>query len=114
MDFLPTENATLLEGQLTQVDESAADKFIMKEAQWFTVNYSNAANKIYDVFNKYDDYLKKSAGLKQSTLSRFTLEKMNERFEEILNSYVKEQPKVVQFQVPKLNKNIQIPKLNKV
>ena len=114
LDFLPKENAVLLEGQLTQIDESAADKFIMKEAQWFTVNYSNAANKIYDVFNKYDDYLKKSAGLKQNTLSRFTLEKMNERFEEILNSYVKEQPKVVQFQVPKLNKNIQIPKLNKV
>jgi glycosyltransferase involved in cell wall biosynthesis len=114
MDFLPTEHATLLEGQLTQVDESAADKFIMKEAQWFTVNYSNAANKIYDVFNKYDDYLKKSAGLKQNTLSRFTLEKMHERFEEILNNYVKEQPKVVPFQLPKLNKNIQIPKLNKL
>jgi hypothetical protein len=39
---------------------------------------------------------------------------MNERFEEILNNYVKEQPKVVPFQLPKLNKNIQIPKLNKV
>ncbi len=114
LDFLPKENAVLLEGQLTQIDESAADKFIMKEAQWFTVNYSNAANKIYDVYKKYDDYLKQSAGLKENTLKNFTLEKMNERFEEILNNYVKEQPKVVPFQLPKLNKNIQIPKLNKV
>jgi glycosyltransferase involved in cell wall biosynthesis len=114
LDFLPKEHSVLLEGQLTQVDESSADKFIMKEAQWFTVNYSNAANKIYDVFNKYNDYLKQSAGLKENTLKNFTLEKMNERFEEILNNYVKEQPKVVQFQLPKLNKNIQIPKLNKV
>jgi glycosyltransferase involved in cell wall biosynthesis len=114
LDFLPKEHSVLLEGQLTQVDESSADKFIMKEAQWFTVNYSNAANKIYDVFNKYNDYLKQSAGLKENTLKNFTLEKMNERFEEILNNYVKEQPKVVPFQLPKLNKNIQIPKLNKV
>ena len=114
MDFLPAEYATLLEGQLTQVDESAADKFIMKEAQWFTVNYSNAANKIYDVYKKYDEYSKKSAGLKTNTLNNFTLEKMHERFKEIVNNYVKEQPKLVPFQVPKLNKNIQIPKLNKV
>lgn len=114
LDFLPKEYAVLLEGQLTQIDESAADKFIMKEAQWFTVNYSNAANKIYDVYKKYDDYLKQSAGLKENTLKNFTLEKMNERFEEILNNYVKEQPKVVPFQLPKLNKNIQIPKLNKL
>ena len=114
LDFLPKENAVLLEGQLTQIDESAADKFIMKEAQWFTVNYSNAANKIYDVYKKYDGYLKQSSGLKENTLKNFTLEKMNERFEEILNNYVKEQPKVVPFQLPKLNKNIQIPKLNKL
>jgi glycosyltransferase involved in cell wall biosynthesis len=114
LDFLPKENAVLLEGQLTQIDESAADKFIMKEAQWFTVNYSNAANKIYDVYKKYDEYLKQSSGLKENTFKNFTLEKMNERFEEILNNYVKEQPKVVPFQLPKLNKNIQIPKLNKL
>jgi glycosyltransferase involved in cell wall biosynthesis len=114
LDFLPKENAVLLEGQLTQVDDSAADKFCMKEAQWFSVNYSNAANKIYDVYNKYNDYLKQSAGLRENTLKNFTLEKMNERFEQILNNYVKEQPKIVPFQLPKLNKNIQIPKLNKL
>lgn len=114
LDFLPKENAVLLDGQLTQVDDSAADKFCMKEAQWFSVNYSNAANKIYDVYNKYNDYLKQSAGLRENTLKNFTLEKMNERFEQILNNYVRQQPKIVPFQLPKLNKNIQIPKLNKV
>lgn len=114
LDFLPKENAVLLDGQLTHVDDSAADKFCMKEAQWFSVNYSNAANKIYDVYNKYNDYLKQSAGLRENTLKNFTLEKMNERFEQILNNYVRQQPKIVPFQLPKLNKNIQIPKLNKV
>ncbi len=115
IDFLPAEHAVLLEGSLTAVDESAADQFIMKEAQWFTVNYSSAANKMYDVYKKYDTYLSKSQGLKENTLKNFTLEKMHDRFTEIMDTYVKATPKVVPFNVPQLNKaKIQIPKLNKL
>jgi hypothetical protein len=114
LDFLPQENTTLLEGTLTPIDESAADNFILKEAQWFTVNYSNAANKIFEVYNKYPENLKKSVGLRENTLKNFTLDNMHDKFVEILDTYVKEQPKMVPFQLPKLNPNIQIPKLNKV
>jgi glycosyltransferase involved in cell wall biosynthesis len=114
-DFLPKENAVLLDGQLTPVHDSAADQFLMKEAQWFSVNYSNAANKIYDVYNKYNSYLEKSAGLKENTLKNFSLEKMHERFEDILNTYVKKAPQVIPFNVPKVNtQKMQLPKLNKV
>jgi hypothetical protein len=115
MDFLPSDNAVLLEGSLTAVHESAADQFCMKEAQWFSVNYSLAANKIYDVYNKYDDYLKKSAGLKENTLKNFTLDKMNDKFTEIVNTYVKEQPKMIPFKSPDVVKQkLQLPKLNKI
>ena len=115
MDFLPPESAELLEGQLTQVDESAADQFIMKEAQWFTVNYSSAANKIYDVYKNYNTYLSKSEGLKTNTLANFTLDKMNDKFYKLMESYVKNAPKIVPFNIPKLNPTkMQIPKLNKV
>lgn len=115
MDFLPNEHTVLLQGQLTQIDESAADQFIIKEAQWFTVNYSNAANKIYDVYKKYDTYLQQSEGLKENTLNKFTLEKMHERFVQILDTYVKAAPKVVPFNVPQLSKSkMQLPKLNKL
>ena len=115
MDFLPPDNAVLLEGNLTPVHESAADQFCMKEAQWFTANYSNAANKIYDVYKNYNTYSQKSAGLKENTLKNFTLDKMNEKFEQILNTYVKEQPKLVPFNMPSVNSTkMQIPKLNKI
>jgi glycosyltransferase involved in cell wall biosynthesis len=115
MDFLPAEHSVLLEGALTQVHESAADQFCMKEAQWFTVNYSNAANKIYDVYKNYDIYLKKSEGLRTNTLNNFTLDKMNNKFVEIMESYVKAQPKLVPFNLPKVNSSkMQIPKLNKI
>jgi glycosyltransferase involved in cell wall biosynthesis len=115
LDFLPAEHAVLLEGSLTQVDESAADQFCMKEAQWFSVNYSNAANKIYDVYNKYNSYLEKSVGLKENTLKNFTLEKMHDKFTEVMDTYVKKQPQFVPFNVPKVNASkMQIPKLNKI
>ena len=115
MDFLPPEHAVLLEGSLTAVDESAADQFLMKEAQWFTANYSIAANKIYDVFKNYNSYLEKSQGLKDNTLKYFTLDKMHERFSSIMETYVKPQPKLVPFNIPKLNTSkMQIPTLNKV
>lgn len=115
LDFLPSENAVLLEGSLTAVHESAADQFCMKEAQWFTANYSNAANKLYDIYNNYNTYSKKSEGLRTNTLTNFTLDKMHDKFVEIMNGYVKEQPKVVPFNVPNLNSSkMQIPKLNKL
>ena len=115
MDFLPVEHSVLLEGSLTQVDESAADQFCMKEAQWFSVNYSNAANKIYDVYNKYNSYLEKSVGLRENTLKNFTLEKMHDKFTELMDTYVKKQPQFVPFNIPKVNASkMQIPKLNKV
>jgi glycosyltransferase involved in cell wall biosynthesis len=113
-DFLPVDSAVLLEGSLTQVHESAADQFCMKEAQWFTVQYSNAANKIYDVYNNYNTYIKKSEGLRTSTLENFTLDKMNEVFIKLMEN-IKAQPKVVPFNAPKLNKTkMQLPKLNKL
>ena len=115
LDFLPVEHSVLLEGSLTSVDESAADQFCMKEAQWFSVNYSSAANKLYDVYNNYNTYSKKSEGLRNNTLSNFTLDKMNDKFVQILESYVKEQPKIVPFNIPKVNASkMQIPKLNKI
>jgi len=115
MDFLPPEHAVLLEGSLTAVHESAADQFCMKEAQWFTVNYSTAANKLYDVYKNYDIYLKQSEGLKENTKSKFTLDKMHDTFSEILEANIKSKPKLVPFNVPKLNSSkMQIPKLNKI
>jgi hypothetical protein len=104
VDFLPAENTVFLEGGLTKVDDSAADTFILKEAQWFSVNYSNAASLMYDVFNNYNGYTEKSKGLVKNTLNRFTLEKMNEVFDSIMKSYVVEQPKIVPIKLPKLQK----------
>jgi hypothetical protein len=115
MHFLPPEHAVLLEGSLTAVDESAADQFCMKEAQWFSVNYSNAANKIYDVYNKYNSYLEQSKGLRENTLKNFTLDNMHDKFTQLMDTYVRKAPQIVPFNIPKVNASkMQIPKLNKI
>lgn len=104
LDFLPKENTVFLEGELKNVHESAADKFLLKEGQWFTVNYSKAANFIFDVHKNYSTYLEKSKGLTNNIVKNFTLEKMVEVFDGIIKKYVKEQPKIVPIKLPKLEK----------
>ena len=103
-DFLPEENTVYLDGDLKNVHESAADNFLLKESQWFTVNYSKAANSIFDVYKNYKQYSEKSKGLKQNIIKNFSLEKMNEIFMDMVKTYVKEKPKVVPFKLPKLEK----------
>ncbi len=39
---------------------------------------------------------------------------MHDKFENILDTYVRKAPQLVPFNVPKLNTKMQIPKLNKV
>jgi glycosyltransferase involved in cell wall biosynthesis len=119
IDFLPSENTVFLDGQLTDVHQSAADKFLLKESKWFTVNYSDAANKIYQVFNDYDNHLKKSAGLRTNILTNFTMEKMTEHLGKLMDKYVGNIPVQKPFNLPKLNKvdsqpKLKLPKLNKL
>ena len=122
VDFLPEEHTVFLDGQLTDVHNSAADKFLLKESKWFTVNYSDAANKIYKVFNEYDSYLKKSAGLRTNILNKFTMKKMTEELGKIMDKYVGTIAIQKPFQLPKLKKQtpisekpkLKLPKLNKL
>jgi glycosyltransferase involved in cell wall biosynthesis len=103
-DFLPEDKTVYLEGDLRNVHESAADNFLMKESQWFTVNYSKAANSLFDVFKNYKQYSQKSKGLKDNIVKNFSLDKMNEIFIDIVTKYIKDKPKVVPFKLPKLEK----------
>jgi hypothetical protein len=115
VDFLPEQHTVFLDGSLTKVHDSSADQFLLKEAQWFSVNYSDGANKMYDVYNNYNTHLEKSKGLRTNTLNKFTLQKMDSVFESILDKYVAKKPTILPLNLPKLNPTkIELPKLNKV
>lgn len=102
-DFLPEENTVYLEGELKEVHTSAQNKFLLKEAKWFYVDYSKAAAKIYDVYNNYTTYLKKSQGLKTNIQNNFSLSKMTSKLGEILDKYVKIQ-KHIELKLPTIKK----------
>jgi len=102
-DFLPEENTVYLEGELKEVHKSAANKFLLEQAKWFTVDYSKAAGKIYDVFKNYKTYLKKSEGLKTNIVKNFNLTKQTEVLKGILDKYVKVQQKV-ELKLPEIKK----------
>jgi glycosyltransferase involved in cell wall biosynthesis len=104
LDFLK-EGAVLLEGELKNVHESAANQFLLKESQWFNVNISKALTSIKDVYKNYDKYKAAAFQLGKQNKQNFSLEKMTKLFDGILNQYgiyTKVQPKFQQLQLPKL------------
>jgi hypothetical protein len=104
LDFLKS-GAILLEGELKEVHESAADDFLLKESKWFNVNISKALASIKDVYKNYDKYKVDSFQLGKQNKQNFGLEKMTKLFDTILNQYgiyTKIQPKFQQLQLPKL------------
>ena len=111
LDFLNKEYCTLLPGQLTQVDPSAADKFILKEAQWFTVDYQYASRVIQDVTDNYKGYLLKSRKQTQYVKDNFSLEKMSEEFCKMVDKGLTNVPHEVSLNLPKLKKIKNVPKL---
>jgi hypothetical protein len=106
LDFLK-EGAILLEGELKNVHDSAADQFLLKESQWFNVNISKALPIIRDVYKDYDKYKSASAKLAKQNIQNFSLEKMTILFDSILSKYSiysKVQPKFQHIKLPTLKK----------
>jgi glycosyltransferase involved in cell wall biosynthesis len=104
LDFLK-DGAVLLEGELKNVHESAADQFLLKESQWFNVNISKALQTIKDVYKNYDKYKTAAFQLGKQNKQNFSLSKMTKLFDSILDKYgiyTKLQPKFQQLQLPKL------------
>ena len=106
-DFLNTDMVNLIGGELQNVHPSAADeKFLLKESQWFQINYSEAGGVMKDMFDNYKKYLEKSRKHRQYTKDNFTWEKMKD----LLSDYLKEadeaevSPQQVGLSLPKLKK----------
>lgn len=103
IDFLPINKSILLGGELTPVHESAIDKFIIKEGKWFTVNYENAIKIMPLVKENYNEHYQKSQELMVENRTKFSLEKMRDRFLELLKP-VLDKPVEFKLNLPKLTK----------
>ena len=124
-DFLNKNNAVLLPGTMTKVPRSSfPDEMYVDEAHWFTINYQYASQVMVDIYKKYRKYSLGSKKLGIFNRANFSMNKMTEIFEKILDSYLpkfEEQPQAVNLKLPKLkkvgsdkSKKINLPKLKKV
>jgi len=102
-DFLPMDKSIMVGGSLTEVHDSAVDTFIIKGSKWFTANYNEVAEVMKLVIRDYDKFKEKSEVLRIENGEKFSLEKMKDKFKEIINPFTT-QPKEYKLVLPKLNK----------
>jgi len=109
VDFLKPEFSALMGGKLENVHPSAANDFLLKEAQWFDVDHSHVGHFLTDVFENYKDW--KVKGKRQGYFSRtnFSFDVMKQQLNDILSSNLPELPKKIELKIPDL-KEIKLPK----
>lgn len=101
VDFLPEEHTVFVSGELTTIHSSAVNTFLLKDSKWFTVNYSDAAQKMNAVYSNYKKHLLESNGLQNNIRKNFSLQKMTTKLGEIFDSRIKT-PEKIEMQLPQL------------
>jgi len=107
-DFLDSRFVTLINGELTNVHDSAIVKdMILKESSWFSLNTIEAASSLKDMFLNYSKYEKGATLQYHKSKNNFSYKNMTETLEVIFDQYIPEFPSPVQLTLPKL----EMPKL---
>jgi hypothetical protein len=104
VDFLPAEISNLLPGSIGGVPSSACNEWLIKEASWFNVNYSVAAQKLEDMYENYIKYIPNAEKLRIQNSEKFTLEGGNKVFVDILEKNMPTFEKKVAITLPKFKK----------
>jgi glycosyltransferase involved in cell wall biosynthesis len=113
VDFLNPEFTTMLPGQLTNVHPSAANNWLLKESQWFSIDQQQAVNAMIDIFEDYKKYIDGAKRQAYKSKNEFSWDKMKDKTDELFTKYIPEFPKQIQLQLPQLKK-IELPKLQKL
>ena len=113
IDFLKPNMSILLPGTLTQVHPSAANQWLIKESQWFSVDTGQMGAYLKDVFENYKNYTEKAKMQSSYSKNNFSFGKMKDKVDELFTKYIPEFPKQVELKLPQLKK-IELPKLKKV
>jgi len=112
-DFLKKEFICALPGTMTNIHESAANDFLLKEAQWFTVDYGYASKMFVDILKNTKKWNELSKRQRYFVNSNFTETCITKRYDEVLkiiDTGIESIPKHVELKLPKLK----LPKLQKV
>ena len=119
VDFIRPEYNVLVGGELKNIHESASNKFLLKEAQWFNIDKEIASKAMKDVYKHYKKYITNSRKQTKFLKENFSITQM----ENLLKSYM---DKIlvstnIPLKLPKLKKveknklpQLKLPKLKKI
>ena len=79
IDFLSQEFVPLVNGQLSNVHQSASNQFLLKESKWFSPSPPEFAHYLEDVFSNYKHYKEKSTRQAYKSKTEFSYEKMRDK-----------------------------------
>jgi glycosyltransferase involved in cell wall biosynthesis len=110
-DFL--KHSVRLVGQLAEVHESAVwDKVILKQSQWFYVNYKFAIKTMKDVFNNYKKVLEIGRRQRHYINKMGNMDVMTKIFKEILKKHIPQQSQQMEMKLPSFD-SVELPTLQK-
>jgi hypothetical protein len=112
MDFLNPQFVQMIPGKLENVHPSAANKWLLKEFQWFGIETRHAKRILKDVYKKYKKY--SVAAKKQGHYIRtnFSREKMGELVGKVLDANIPKFAQQVDLKLPEINANVKLPKIS--
>ena len=111
----------MLGGELKNIHKSAANKWLLEQAQWFNVNTDIASKAMKDMYKNYRKYIDQSRKQTKFLKENFSQEKMTK----IIKQYMDKVNVVsnIPLQLPKLKKinttttteppKLKLPKLKK-
>ena len=101
-DFLDPQFTTLIAGELTQVDESAANKFLLKESKWFDYSRPEFEFFLEDIPKKYKKYKENAVRQAYKSKTDFSYEAMKNLLSEYLTKADSALPQPVKLDLPEI------------
>ena len=122
IDFLNPQKCMLLRGELQKIPNSVVWKDILiNDSEWFVVDESHSYSALNYAFENQGEIKRKGESLMHENREKFTLDKMADKLDDIMNRHTNNLPSQVGLKLPKLKKvggsepsKIKLPKLKKV
>ena len=103
LDFLNVDDCLLLGGEVKQIPKSAHwENIMIPESGWLEVDESHAYNALNQVFLDYDPHKTKAKKLGKVNREKFTINKMNELLNSMVDKYTSGMSTEVKLNLPKL------------
>jgi len=103
LDFLKPEFTTLINGQLTNVHPSAANKMITTNTQWFSPDLGQIGFALKDVFENYKKYAENGKRQAYYSKTNFSWEQMKDKLDKILDENLPKFAYEAELTLPELN-----------